>query len=367
VAAVPAAASAADRAPVVKVVASGLNAPRHLSFGPGGLYIPEAGTGGGGSCGTPGDGSLCAGPTASVSVLGAFGRRTVLSGLPSVINPGEGAFGPAAVVFDRGRLATVFQNTTVNQDGSSVRGPGAELFGKVVRAWPFSGPSGWSVRADVTGFAAAHPQDPGTIGGPPGENVYESNPYDIVPYAGGFAIADAAANDVLYLSPQGGLSLVSRLPTTPQTVPAGILGPDPVTIDAQAVPTSLAVGPDGALYVATLPGFPALAGTAKVYRLRSGQQPVAVVTGLTEVTDISFDRQGRLLVLEYNTGGGLAPPTTPGALLRVSRTGAVSTLPVDGLSGPTGLAVGRDSTVYIANKGNGPAGSGEVLKITGLA
>jgi hypothetical protein len=83
------------------------------------------------------------------------------------------------------------------------------------------------------------------------------------------------------------------------------------------------------------------------------------------VTGIAFDHFGRLLVLEYSTGGGLAPPATPGALLRVSRTGAVSTLPVTGLSEPTGLAVGPGGAVYVAVNGNSP-GIGEVLRITRL-
>ena len=43
--------------------------------------------------------------------------------------------------------------------------------------------------------------------------------------------------------------------------------------------------------------------------------------GLTSVTAIAFDRQGRLLATEFNTGGGLlSPPTVPGALVRISST-----------------------------------------------
>jgi hypothetical protein len=364
----PAAAAAPERAaPVVTVVASGLNDPKHITLGPGGLYIAESGTAGN-SCVSVDGTSYCEGETGSVKLLGLSGIRTVLPSLPSARDPEEGVLGPAAVTFDRGRLAVLFQDLAVNPDGTTaVRGPGAEAFGKLVLARPFSGPSGWTLGPDIAAFAAAHPQDPATLGGPPGqEAVYDSDPYDIVPYRGGYAIADGAANDVLWLSPAGALSVLARLPTVPETVPAGILGPGPVTIDAQAVPTSLAVGPDGALYAGTLPGFPALPGTARIYRLAPGHPATAVVTGLTEVTDIAFDHQGRLLAVEFNTGGGLAPDTTPGALVRVSHTGSVSTLPVAGLTQPTGLAVGRDGAVYVAINGNAPPGSGEVLRITGL-
>ncbi len=138
-----------------------------------------------------------------------------------------------------------------------------------------------------------------------------------------------------------------------------------MTIDAQAVPTSLAVSPDGTLYAGTLPGFPALPGTATIYRLAPGATPIPVVSGLTEVTDLAFDHVGRLLVLEFSTGGGLAPPDTPGALLRVSH-GTVSTLPVTGLAEPTGLAVGPDGAVYVSINGNADPDTGQVLRITGL-
>jgi hypothetical protein len=292
----------------------------------------------------------------------------VLSGLPSAVNSSEGTFGPAAVAFDRGRLVVLTQDSGVNPDGTtSVQGPGADLFGKLLLARPFRGSAGWSVGPDIAAFAAAHPQDAATLGGVPGgETVYDSNPYDIVPYRGGHAIVDAAANDVLWESPEGRLSVIARLPNTPETIPAGVFGPYPVDIEGQPVPTSVAVGPDGALYVSTLPGFPASPGKAKVYRVLPGQAPVEVVTGLTEVTDLAFDARGRLLVLEYNTAGMLGPDTTPGALLRVSRSGAASTLPVSGLAAPTGLTVGPDGAVYVATHGNGPAGSGQVLRITGL-
>lgn len=368
----PVAASAAasvhgDDAPAVTVVANGLDNPKHITFGPGGLYITESGTGGS-SCVSSGGVQYCEGETGSVALLGWDGIRTVLSGLPSVVDPTEGTLGPAAVTFHRGRLAVLFQDVAVNPDGTTtVQGPGAAAFGKLLLARPFSDSSRWSLGPDLAAFAAANPQDPATLGGPPGfETTYDSDPYAIVRYHGGYAIADAAANDVLWLSHQGSLSVLARLPTVPETVPAGIFGPVPVTIDGQAVPNSLAVGPDGALYVGTLPGFPAQPGTAAVYRLAPGQPPATVVTGLTMVTDIAFDHEGRLLVLEYNTGGGLAPPTTPGALLRVSHDGTVSTLPVTGLSEPTGLAVGPFGAVYVAINGNTAASDGEVLRITGL-
>ncbi|MGH2885053.1 MAG: ScyD/ScyE family protein, partial [Solirubrobacteraceae bacterium] len=375
-------------APKVEVVATGLNSPKHLTFGPGGLYIAQSGTGGpvGSNCvagvgvtGAPT--TFCEGPTGSVGLLTPSGVRTVLGGLPSVTEQdNQETLGPADVTFLRhgrfghSKMAVLFQDLLVNSDGTSgTPSPASTTFGKLLLANPLGSTLGPTL-ANLAAFASANPQDPATLGGL-GETTYDSDPYDITPYRGGYAIADAAANAVLWLSPHGHLSLITRLPTTPETVPAGALGPTALTIDAQAVPTSIAVGRDGALYVGTLRGVPSLPGTADVYRVVPGHAPVAAVTGLSAVTDVAFDHEGRLLVLEYNTGGLLAPETTPGALLRVElhRRSApvVTTLPVSGLFAPTGLAVspGRDGAVYISNHGTSPgtaSPSGELLRITGL-
>ena len=86
-------------------------------------------------------------------------------------------------------------------------------------------------------------------------------------------------------------------------------------------PNGLAFGPDGALYVGLLRGVPSLPGTADIYRVVPGQQPQVWAHGLTAVTAVAFDGRGRLLATEYSTGGLLAPPTVPGALVRISRDG----------------------------------------------
>jgi hypothetical protein len=382
------AASPRDTAPAVRVVATGLNSPKHLTFGHGGLYIAESGTGGpvGTNCvagvGTTGaPTTFCEGPTGSVARLTRFGVKTVLSGLPSVTEEdNQETLGASDVAFVRSgrrghrRLAVLFQDLLVSADGTSgTPAPASTTFGRLVLAKPFGSQPGLTL-ANLAAFASANPQDAATLGGL-GETTFDSDPYDVTPYRGGYAIADAAANAVLWLSPSGQLSLIARFPTTPESVPAGVLGPTALTIDAQAVPTSIAVGRDGALYVGTLRGVPSLPGTADVYRVVPGQAPVAAVTGLSAVTDVAFDHRGRLLVLEYNTGGLLAPDSTPGALLRVQFRGGgtpvVTTLPVSGLFSPTGLAVSprRGGAVYVANHGTSPGTatpSGEVLKITGL-
>jgi DNA-binding beta-propeller fold protein YncE len=81
--------------------------------------------------------------------------------------------------------------------------------------------------------------------------------------------------------------------------------------------------------------------------------------------------QDRLLATEFNQGGLLAPPTVPGALVRISNNGqTVTTLSVPGLYQPTGVAVSANGTVYVSNYGDSNTVSssqpGEIVKITGL-
>jgi hypothetical protein len=124
---------------------------------------------------------------------------------------------------------------------------------------------------DIAAFAAAHPQSSISLGTIPGEAPYDSDPYDVMTYRGGWVVADAGANAVFDVSASGRVSLLARFPTVAEHVPASVLGnPAPITVQAQAVPTSVAVGPDGAVYVGLLRGVPSNRSTAEIYRLVPG-------------------------------------------------------------------------------------------------
>ncbi len=162
---------------------------------------------------------------------------------------------------------------------------------------------------------------------------------------------------------------LAHLPTVAEQVPAGVLGPKALTVDAQAVPTSVTVGPDGALYVGLLRGVPSAPGTAMVYRLLPGHAPTVYAKGLSAVTSLAFLGHD-LLATELSTGGLMAVGKAPGALVEVpagSRAPKVVALGVP-LFAPTGLAVDH-GTVYVANGGVLPAKgpkTGEVLAVRGL-
>jgi len=354
----------------LSVLIGGLHNPKHITFGPDGhLYVAESGLGDPakkncvtmpGDTGAPTQG--CVGKTGSVVWIKGNTAVPAISALESVQEQDSGeTLGAADMAWQKGKLVVVMQDVDVTADGSTGLLTGDE-FGKAVVAAPASPRSSWALVPDFAAYASEHPQT--NQGGTPGETANDSDPYAITPYKGGYAVVDAAANSLLWISPTGQLSTLARFPAQTETAPPGVLGPVAVTVSAQAVPTSVAVGPDGALYVGGLRGVPSLPGTADVYRVVPGHAPTVYATGFSAITDIAFDRGGNLLVLEFSTGGLLSPPTTPGALIKVSRNRAHTrtTIASAGLTQPTGVAVNSNGTIYVANNGES-ATNGEILRL----
>ena len=108
------------------------------------------------------------------------------------------------------------------------------------------------------------------------------------------------------------------------------------------VPTGVAAGPDGTLYVANLSGFPYVAGKAKVLRVTPGGALSEAATGLTMAVSVAFGPDGLLYVSQIATGfqltGPDTPPTiSPGAVVRVRPNGAKEAVLGD-LNAPSGIA-----------------------------
>jgi hypothetical protein len=122
----------------------------------------------------------------------------------------------------------------------------------------------------------------------------------------------------------------------------------------QSVPSSVAVGPDGALYVGELTGVPFKPGTARIWRIVPGKKPSLYASGFTNISDIAFDGSN-LLVLELAVKGLLAPPS-PGALIRLAPDRSRTVIASAGLVDPSGLAVGN-GLIYISNDGLSPHGN----------
>jgi len=334
-----------------EVIASGLNNPRGLSFSPdGGLYVAEAGTGGSGPCFQGPEGPACFGHTGSVTRVDRTGQRRVLTGLPSIgADPGGGfGIGPSDVSF-RGRGGMyVTVGLGLDLDFSKTL-PALGDMGQLVRARLSRGD--WKTVADLADFEDAN--------NPTGdeENV---NPNSVLATPGGQVVADAGANDLLRVAANGKVSVLATFPNRMVDAPPFLGLPPGTQIPMDAVPTSVTKGPDGALYVGQLTGFPFPVGGANVYRIVPGQAPEVFASGFTNIIDIAFDKTGTLYVLEIFQNGLLSGDPT-GALIRVDRNGTRHVVMSTGLITPGGLAL-RNDAAYVSNCGT-CAGGGTVLRI----
>jgi hypothetical protein len=366
----------------ITTIASGLNQPKKLSIAPdGSILVAESGSGEPSSeCVTEGEEKICLNNSASIGRITPWGHvSNALSGLPSYTS-GEGeAVGPAQARFLNGQLEVLYQDTAIDpKTGESPFVAAGALFGTLTR-FPVFTKGSPLIQAKFGPFEAQNNPDKGegTAVEAGQESPIDSDPYGFVPYHGGYVVTDAAGNDLLCVSSSGHISVLAVFPTIKELAPPGTFGPtqtEPVPVQAQPVPDSVAVGPDGALYVGELGGFPFNTGTSSVYRVVPGHSPQLVASGFTAIADIAFDPNGRLLVLEIDQAGLLDPAAetglpTPGALIGVHKNGSKQLLASTGLEFPTGLAVSQHGSVFASNFGvlpasGGPGGfSGEVVKI----
>jgi len=359
------AAGPATQRQTLVVVARGLANPRQISFGPDGvLYIAEAGEGGHARCAKdPSTGErICVGPTGAIARLAHGVLTRVVSGLPSVAGAGGAeSSGPADVILSHGDPVFVTQDTQIDRAGANQFGQPGRLLGKLISMQPSGG---LRVVADLARFEATHNPDRGAGAASVADGI-DSDPYALVAYRGGYALADAAGNDLLSVSASGAIRVLAVFPVQRELAPAGVVAKSARRVTVQAVPTSVAVGPDGALYVGELSGFPFDPGYARVWRVVPGHRATVYARGFTNISAIAFDRSGRLLVLEINRAG-LRHTGAPGELLRVAG-GRRRVLASAGLSWPTGVAVAANGSILVANNGISPAtgdGShGEIVRV----
>jgi hypothetical protein len=177
-----------------------------------------------------------------------------------------------------------------------------------------------------------------------------SNPFDLVTDGGaGIFVTDAAANAVFHVGAGGDIILYAQFADRKNPLFGTIGGP---TFDQ--VPTGLATGPDGALYVTTLTGFPFVQGAARVYRMEDANddgdaldegETTIFVEGLTTATDLAFGSDGTLFVTEFSTD---MLHRAPGRLVNVidGRIAEVRT----GLVSPTAVAILDSGKVLVTQE-----------------
>ena len=342
----------------VTVVATGLNNPRGLNFGPdGGLYIAEAGSGGAGPCGPGPEGDRCFGESGSVTRIdpqtGAASR--IVSGLPSLSTP-DGSFSTGVHDISFQGLGNAYLTTGFGGDPNDRAihfGPAGANFARLARMR--SGK--FSLVQDLGAYEAAN--------NPTGDEV-DSNPYSILALADRRVLTDAGANALNQVSARGVVSTLATFPDRMVPAPPFLELPPGTLIPMDCVPTTVAQGPDGAFYVGQLTGFPFPADDANIYRVPAdGGTPVIHASAFTAIIDIAFAPDGSMYVLEIAKHGLLAAfieGDWGGALIHVAPNGTRTEIAAGELTAPGGVVVGHDGAVYVTNNSIF-SGTGQVLRI----
>lgn len=359
--AAPAAAQDASATPASAwtTLVSGLDAPRGITFGPDGtLYVTETGHGGEECVPTP-RGQMCVGATAGISVIVDGAAQRVLDELPSMVL-GQEVIGPADVA--------------VKEDGTLVipmpLGGGPELRDAV--SAPLNEHLGWLVTvkdgvitpiADLVQWEAENDPDSAD----PGATV-DSNPNGVALLPdGGTLVADAGGNSLLWVGADGRVVLVATFPPSFHPAPTDPSAPadpsaEPVMIPTQSVPTSVVLGPDMAMYVSFLNGFPFPVGGSSILKVQQDGTSEVYASGFTNVIDLAFGPDGTLYVLEIFHNGLLSQDPT-GGLWSVPPGGGEATLVSTELLMPGGIAIDEAGTLYVTTGASIP-GQGSVVSYT---
>ncbi|MBY8882389.1 ScyD/ScyE family protein [Actinacidiphila acidipaludis] len=344
-------------APVV--VASGLHNPRAVRIQPdGSLLVTEAGSGPATACTTPN--SQCLGLTASLYRIKGAWQGRVVTGLPSqliVRADGSGVVsGP--IEADAGPTSTsyrVLYGLSGTPDTRAALGPDAAPLGTLSIAKG-------RILGDLGEHEALHDPDAAL-----GNNDVYSNPWHFARDGADFLATDAGANDLIRIHPDGTTETAVLFPNNvvPTTTTPGTVTPDAPAGQAEAVPTGIVRGRDGAFYITDMSGI--RTGLGRIWRYVPGSAPTVFATGLTGSIDVDLAPDGDLIVLSYTQGGTSPTQTLPGALIRIDRhTGAATTIDTGGvLNQPTGLAVTAGGDVYVTNNTQGT--SGQLLKFPNAA
>ena len=331
----------------VTVIADHLGNPRGLAPAPGGgLYLAEAGSGGKVCVGGGEQGTTCIGTTGSFDLVTRHGVKRIVTGLIS--GSGEGgvaAEGPVSV--SRGPDGAFYGLFGLNSHvvppkgviPAKLRAAALAELGRLVRVSPHHsvkyvsdvGDQDWAWTSTRVKLAP--------------KSFPDSNPNAVLYSHGHRYVADAGANALAEVHRNGVAKVIAFFP-----VPKG-------SQSDSSVPTCVARGPDGALYVGELLGGFYSPGHARIWRVVPGHAPKVWATGLTTVQGCGFGRDGAFYATEYQVGGLNEGPTAnpAGDVVRIDRWGHRTHLGVGKLFYPSGFAAGSDGAIYVSNCSIAPA------------
>jgi sugar lactone lactonase YvrE len=344
----------------VTVIAAGLNNPRGLALdGDGNLWVAEAGTGGPECLSTPGQphNPTCFGTTGSLSEIKNGKLDRVFTGLASDAAPdGTEADGPNGLAIRDHYIYTVIARSNFSIPQGLSPSLTVDLMaqtGRLLRgAREDRGDDGSLLTlADPGDYDFAWSDLPANK--PTNRQFPDSNPYGLLVTKHNTFVVDAGTNTLDSIDHAGHVTVLAEFPSPPLS---------------DAVPTCVAEGADGALYIGELTGNGNGAGAADVFRYTTQQGLQVWQTGFSAITGCGFGSDGSFYVVEFDTTGFPPHGAPAGDVVRVAINGTRTVLGAGQLFAPNGFAADNHGTIYVDNWSIMPGSStggptGEVVRL----